>query len=133
MLKGLGGATIWSEDLNNLLPFYRDVLGLKVAFESPGFVGFGERAEGGGYRGPYLGLGTHSEVKGKPADPYRHMVGLESDDVDADFERLIAAGVEFIEQPADSGGLRIATFKDPEGNIVQLLQPRRGSRSEGRT
>ena len=44
MLKGLGGATIWSEDLNILLPFYRDVLGLKVAFESPEFVGFGERA-----------------------------------------------------------------------------------------
>ena len=44
MLKGLSGASIWSEDLNNLLPFYRDVLGLKVAFESPGFVGFGERA-----------------------------------------------------------------------------------------
>ena len=122
MLKGLGGATIWSEDLNNLLPFYRDVLGLKVAFESPEFVGFGERAEGGGYRGPYLGLGTHSEVKGSAADPYRHMAGLESDDVDSDFRRLTAAGVEFIEQPTTYGELRIATLKDPEGNIVQIFQ-----------
>jgi len=126
MLKGLAGATIWSEDLNTLLPFYRDVLGLKVAYEVPGFVSFGERADGGGYVGAYLGLGTHSEVKGKPADPYRHMVGLESDDMDADFERLTAAGVEFIEQPTDSGGLRIATLKDPQGNIVQLLQPTAG-------
>jgi predicted enzyme related to lactoylglutathione lyase len=123
MLKGLSGATIWSEDLSNLLPFYRDVLGLKVAYESPGFVGFGERADSGGYLGAYLGVGTHSEVKGKPADTYRHMVGLESDSVDADFERLNAAGVEFIEQPTDYGGLRIATLRDPEGNIVQLLQP----------
>ena len=123
MLKGLSGATIWSEDLNNLLPFYRDVLGLTIAYEVPGFVGFGQRAEAGGYRGAYLGLGTHSEVKGKVADPYRHMVGLESDDLDADVERLTAAGIEFIERPADSGELRIATLKDPEGNIVQLLQP----------
>jgi catechol 2,3-dioxygenase-like lactoylglutathione lyase family enzyme len=123
MLKGLSGATIWSEDLNNLLPFYRDVLGLKVAYESPGFVGFGQRADGSGYLGAYLGLGTHSEVKGPPGDPYRHMVGLDSDDVDADFERLRAAGVEFTEQPTDYGGLRIATLKDPEGNIVQILQP----------
>ena len=99
MLKGLMGATIWSEDLNNLLAFYRDVLGLKVAYETPGFVGFGERADRGGYTGAYLGLGTHTEVKGKPSDPHRHMVGLDSDDVDADFERLTAAGVEFIEQP----------------------------------
>jgi predicted enzyme related to lactoylglutathione lyase len=122
MLKGLGGATIWSEDLNNLIPFYRDVLGLKVAYEVPGFVGFGERAEGGGYLSAYLGIGTHSEVKGKTSDPFRHMVGLESDDVDADFERLTAAGVEFIEKPSDSGGLRIATLQDPEGNVVQLFQ-----------
>ena len=123
MLTGLSGASIWSEDINNLLPFYRDLLGLKVAYEPPGFVGFGERADSGGYRGAYLGIGSHSEVKGKASDPYRHMVGLASDDVDADFERLTAAGVEFIEQPTDYGGLRIATLKDPEGNIIQLLQP----------
>jgi predicted enzyme related to lactoylglutathione lyase len=123
MLKGLLGATIWSEDLNNLLPFYRDVLELKIAYGPPGFVGFGERADSGGYVGAYLGLGTHSQVKGEAAEPYRHMVGLESDDVDADFERLSAAGVEFIEQPTDYGRLRIATLKDPEGNIVQILQP----------
>jgi predicted enzyme related to lactoylglutathione lyase len=123
MLNGLAGATIWSEDLNNLLPFYRDILGLTVAYELPGFVGFGERADGGGYLGAYLGIGTHSEVKGRPVDPYRHMVGLDSNDVDADFERLSADGVEFIEQPTDYGGLRIATLKDPEGNIIQLLQP----------
>ena len=38
MIQGLRGASIWSEDVKNLLPFYRDVLGLKVGFESPGFV-----------------------------------------------------------------------------------------------
>jgi predicted enzyme related to lactoylglutathione lyase len=124
VLRGLSGASIWSEDLNNLLPFYRDVLGLTVAYEQPGFVGFGERAaDGAGYVGAYLGLGTHSEVKGKPSEPYRYMVGLESDNVDADHDRLQAAGVEFIEGPTDYGGLRIATLRDPEGNIVQLLQP----------
>jgi glyoxylase I family protein len=122
MLKGLMGATIWSEDLNNLLPFYRDVLGLKVAYELPDFVGFGARADGGGYTGAYLGLGTHSEIRGKPSDQYRHMIGLDSDDVDGDYGRLQAAGVEFIEKPTDYAGLRIATLKDPEGNIVQLLQ-----------
>jgi catechol 2,3-dioxygenase-like lactoylglutathione lyase family enzyme len=124
MLTGLSGATIWCEDMNRLLPFYRDVLGLRVAYELPDFVGFGERAaSGGGYTGAYLGLGTHSDVKGKTSDPYRQMVGLDSDDVDGDYSRLEAAGVEFIEKPTDYGGLRIATLKDPEGNIIQLLQP----------
>jgi predicted enzyme related to lactoylglutathione lyase len=123
MLKGVSGATVWSEDHSNLLPFYRDVLGLKVAYEQPGFVGFGERAASGvGYTGAYLGLGTHSEVKGRVSEPHRHMIGLDTHDVDGDYGRLQSAGVEFIEKPTDYGGLRIATLKDPEGNIVQLLQ-----------
>ena len=27
MITGLGGSTIWTSDINNLLPFYRDVVG----------------------------------------------------------------------------------------------------------
>ena len=36
MITGLRGATIWSEDLNNLLPFYRDLLNLPIAVQIPG-------------------------------------------------------------------------------------------------
>jgi predicted enzyme related to lactoylglutathione lyase len=117
MITGLGGTTIWSSDLNNLLPFYRDVVGLKVGLEAPGFVLFGSTEQ------PALAVGTHSEVKGKAADPYRHMVGFNTNDIRSDFERMKAAGVEFIEEPNDQGGLMLATFVDPEGNICQLFQP----------
>jgi len=117
MIKGLRGASIWSEDLGNLLPFYRDVLGLKVGIQVPGFVVLGEP------RSPALALCTHSEVRGRNIGPARHMVGLSTDDVTADWKRLKAAGVEFVEDPTDYGQLRIATLKDPEGNLVQLLQP----------
>ena len=118
MISELRFASIWSEDLNNLLPFYRDVLGLKVGMESPGFVIFGDPNT------PSLGLGTHSEVHGPTTDPARHMVGLGTDDIDGDYERLKATGVEFIETPTDGGdgGPRMATLKDPEGNLVQLFQ-----------
>jgi predicted enzyme related to lactoylglutathione lyase len=117
MIKGFSGATIWSQDLNNLLPFYRDTLGLKVVMESPRFVAVGQQGAA------MLGLGSHSEVKGKASDPHRHMVGLDSDDLDADFKRLSDAGVDFVERPTDYDGMRIATLKDPEGNLVQLFQP----------
>ena len=119
MIKGLRMATIWSEDLaDKLLPFYRDTLGLKVGFEGDGYMTFGDLDT------PSLALGTHSEVHGTNADPARHMVGLDTDDLDADYERLNGEGVEFIEAPTDSpdGGPRIATLKDPEGNLVQLFQ-----------
>jgi predicted enzyme related to lactoylglutathione lyase len=111
MITGLAGASIWSEDLNNLLPFYRDVLGLAVTVQTPGFVVLGG-----------LGLGTHSEVRGRNADPARHMVGLKTNEITVDWKRLKDAGVEFVEDPTDYGNLRIATLKDPEGNLVQLFQ-----------
>ena len=119
MIKGLRGATIWSEDLNNLLPFYRDLLGFKVGLQIEGFVVLGDVGT------PTLALGTHSEVHGRNTDAARHMVGLTTDDVDGDCKRLKGAGVEFVEDPTDYGTLRIATLKDPEGNLIQLLQPLR--------
>jgi predicted enzyme related to lactoylglutathione lyase len=121
MIKGLGGVTLWSEDLNNLLPFYRDVLGLKVAMETPDFVLFGDMET------PGLGLGTHSEVRGRNTDPARHMVGLVTDDINTDSKRLKDAGVEFVEGPYLTDDLWIATLKDPEGNLVQLFQFERAS------
>jgi predicted enzyme related to lactoylglutathione lyase len=118
MISGLGGVSIWSSDVKNLVPFYRDVVGLKLQMETPEFVLFGEPNV------PALGIGKHSEVKGKTSDPYRIMVGFRTDDVKAEFARMKAAGADFIEEPTEQpdGGLVIATFRDPEGNIGQLFQ-----------
>jgi predicted enzyme related to lactoylglutathione lyase len=84
--------------------------------ETPGFVLLGDTD------GPTLALGTHSEVKGKNSDPARHMVQLLVDDVESEFDRLKAKGVEFIEEPNKFEGGAIATCKDPEGNYVQIIQ-----------
>ena len=121
MIKQFSGVSLWSEDLNNLLPFYRDVLGLKVIHESPTFAVLGQD----GFDDVTLGLGTHSEVHGRNNDPARHMIGFTSDDILADWKRLKESGVEFIEDPTEYGGdMSIATLKDPEGNLVQLWQAR---------
>jgi len=118
MIKGLSTAGIWSEDIQkNLLPFYRDVVGLPVGVDSPEFVVLGNNP-----RGPSVTLGTHSEVKGKNADPARHMVGFETDDIEGEVQRLKSKGVEFVDDPAKFDQVTVATFKDPEGNYVQLLQ-----------
>ena len=122
MIKGLGGVTIWSEDINTLLPFYRDVVGLQVGVASPDFVIFGDQTQ------PALAIGTHSEVRGRTLEPARHMVGLLTDDIQGDVARLKQAGVRFIEDPTDQGdGFWIATFEDPDGNFIQLFQLERGT------
>jgi len=117
MITGFAGASIWSNDLNTLLPFYRDVLGLKVAMESPRYVILGDNMNG-----PSLALASHSDVHGPNMDPARHMVAFATDNCQADWERLKAAGVEFVQDPNSEDGLVIATLKDPEGNLVQLFQ-----------
>ncbi len=116
MIKRLLVSSIWSEDMHRLLPFYRDLLGLRVGVEAPGFVVFGDG------RTPAVALGTHSEVRGRASDPARHIVGLETDDITGESQRLKAAGVEFVEDPRDHGNVVVATFMDPEGNLLQLLQ-----------
>ena len=118
MITGLSTAGIWSEDLQkSLLPFYRDVLGLPVAIDTPEFV-----LLGGNPQGPAVTLGTHSEVKGNNQDPARHMVGLVSTDVRGDVRTLKSKGVEFIDEGEDFDNVTVATLKDPEGNYVQLVQ-----------
>ena len=122
MIKRFDGVTLWSSDLNNLLPFYRDVIGLPVAMEGPGFVILGE------FENPRLCIGTHSEVRGRPTDPHRWLVRFESTDLRADLDRLRSAGVEVIEEPNDQGGgFWLGTVKDPEGNLVQLTYWEPGS------
>ncbi len=120
MITGLGGVSIWSSDLKNLLPFYRDVVGLKVQLDdgAAGFILFGEPGA------PALAIGTHSEVHGPSSDPNRIMVGLLTTDIKSDTARMKAAGAEFIEEPnlQPGGGLWLATFRDPEGNTCQLFQ-----------
>jgi len=51
---------------------------------------------------------------------YTHVLGAE--DIAKECRRLKDAGVEFVEDPKDFGNVWVATFKDPEGNLLQLLQ-----------
>lgn len=118
MIKGFGGATLWSEDLNNLLPFYRDTLGLEPGRGMDGFIAF----DGGQGGSASFNLGTHSEVHGPNKDPMRHMVAFVTDDMAGTVAELKAKGVQFLSEPAKFDTVTVSTFSDPEGNLVQLLQ-----------
>lgn len=66
--------------------------------------------------------------------PYPHLyhygiarLALATDDLDADMERLRAAGAEFLSGPAqmppDSGmNARFVCFKDPDGTVLELVE-----------
>ncbi len=50
-----------------------------------------------------------------------------TDDVDATFERIRAAGAEVLQEPMDQFyGVRDCAFRDPAGNELRFNQPRQG-------
>ncbi len=54
----------------------------------------------------------------------QQVICFESDDIDADYQRLSAAGAKFINSPKDmpGWGIRCAHLSDPDGNIIELNQ-----------
>ena len=108
---------IGSEDPQRLTDYYTRMFG------EPGF-------SDGGYSGWQIGsgfisVGPHSEVHGKNAHPGRLILNVESDDVQADFDRMVAAGAIVVREPytfEDTPG-QIATLADPDDNYFQLTTP----------
>ena len=116
MIDGIAGVTIWTDDLDRLLPFYRDILGLTPHSVHPTSAAFS-------FGEVRLNLGLHSEVTGKTRDPYRIMINLGTQDIHDAHRRLTAQEVEFLRPPEqEHWGGWVATFLDPDGNVLQLLQ-----------
>jgi catechol 2,3-dioxygenase-like lactoylglutathione lyase family enzyme len=117
-ISGVNGVLIWTANFEPMLRFYRDVLGLPPRSVKDGFVNFAW----GDFR---LSVAVHSQVEGASRDPLRIMVNFAVDDIHAVHRRLADAGVEFSRPPEqESWGGWVATFHDPDGNTLQLLQTR---------
>jgi predicted enzyme related to lactoylglutathione lyase len=116
MINGVAGVIVWTEDLDRLFAFYRDTLALTPYSVRPRFIVF----RWGDMR---LSLGKHSKVNGPARDPYRLMINLGVDDIHGVYASLCAKGVAFLKPPTqEEWGGWVATFTDPDGNILQLLQ-----------
>jgi predicted enzyme related to lactoylglutathione lyase len=116
VIRGLAGTTIFSEDHTKLVPFYRDTLGVPVLSEANGFTFFGAPD------GAQLLMGSHSELRGPAKEPERQIPSLLSDDAQADYARLKEAGVNFVGEPQNLGPVTVATLRDPENNLVNIVQ-----------
>jgi predicted enzyme related to lactoylglutathione lyase len=102
-----------AKDLDAAKRFYSDVLGLKKTFEMDGWCEF-SHAEGA----PSIGLSAMAE----PGDAGATVV-LKVDDLDKAQRELGRKGVKFEGEIHEVPGVvRIANFRDPAGNRLQLCQ-----------
>ena len=116
----LNSILIGSEDPKRLAEYYTKLFG-EPAMQDDAYTGW---QIGTGY----IGVGPHSEVTGKNAQPGRVIWNIESTDVQADFDRLKAAGATVVREPyklegmpEDAPEMQIATFADPDDNYFQLM------------
>ncbi|MCW4386353.1 VOC family protein [Salinibacterium sp. SYSU T00001] len=120
--------SIFVDDQQRALDFYTGVLGFAVAADVP----LGEHrwltvVEADRPDGTQVSL----EPKGHPAVvPFTDALVADGipfcvlgvDDIQAEYERLVAAGVTFTQPPTDMGPVTVAVFDDTCGNLLQLAQ-----------
>jgi glyoxylase I family protein len=143
-VRGIDHAGITVASLGAALHFYRDLLGLRVTDEGEDSGPELDAISGlSGMRMRYaeldLGAGQLLEVieyqpaEGNalvqgPRDPGASHLALRVDDVDALYERLVAAGVTVpgrpttITAPGPWLGARCVYAEDPDGRTVELVQ-----------
>jgi uncharacterized glyoxalase superfamily protein PhnB len=121
-------------DAEAALGFYRDVLGFEVrkdvGYEDMRWLTVGPP----GQPGTSIVLHPPAVDPGLSDDERRTILGLiakgsygaltlASDDLDALFEQLAAAGVDIVQEPIDQDyGVRDCAVRDPSGNLLRINQ-----------
>jgi predicted enzyme related to lactoylglutathione lyase len=108
-------AAVTVTDLPRAVGFYRDTLGLPFLFETNGMAFF----QAGAIR-LLIGLNPN----GRPSDS--SVLYFDAPDIDDLRAALEARGIVFhgptqVLQRTDAGELRLASFRDPDGNALALM------------
>ena len=117
MIQDIIGINVYTGHLEEMVSFYRDILRIRLRSSHDSSVVFELRP------GMRLNIGSHASVHGPSKDPFRVMINFETLDIHTTYTDLTERGVHFIRPPEkESWGGWIATFEDPDGNTLQLLQ-----------
>ena len=115
MAKGV--ATVWLpvQDMSRALQFYGQTLDLTVTSEGDNW----SEIDANG-----LTIGLNAREDTPPADSGGAVITFQPDvDLYGEVVRLTEAGVRFAGEVAQHSWGRVATFKDSEGNDLQLYEP----------
>jgi len=141
MIRGIHHTAISTPDLDRALAFYRDLLGLRVVADFAWPVGteVADRITGlheSSARAVMLQAGNafvelfqYQTPAPRPGDPRRPVADhgithlcFDVTELDAEYERLRAAGMTFHCPPQDLGGVRSTYGRDPDGNVIELQE-----------
>ena len=116
-------AIVFVSDMKRAVSFYRDVLGMPLRFESPGWTEF---ATDGATLALHLSEGPDSESGGGQGVPAgRCRPGLCVPNLDEFHKKLVEKNVPCVQEPTEMFGARIAQYVDPDGLAISVSEERR--------
>jgi catechol 2,3-dioxygenase-like lactoylglutathione lyase family enzyme len=145
MIRGIHHVAVSTNDLDRLVAFYTELFGFERVMKTEwrdrpiidrmiGLRGSAARQVMLKAGNAYLELFEYETPGGPPVDPdhlvsdrgYTHFC-IDVTDIDAEYERLSAAGMRFHSSPPTTdelGGSRLRAIygRDPDGNVVELQE-----------
>ena len=141
MIRGIHHTAISTPDLGRLVGFYRDVLGFEEVLDFSWPEGTenlnrthalddtAARVVMLRAANTLLEIFEYTTPEPRPSDPKRPLCDhgithlcLDVQDIDAEYERLAAAGMQFHSPPLQTGDARMTYGRDPDGNVIELLE-----------
>jgi lactoylglutathione lyase len=118
-------AIIVVSDMKRAVSFYRDVIGLPLKFESPGWTEFATD-------GATLALHASERPNPEKDNPKQTHAGqcrpgLSVPNLDEFHKRMLERKVRCIQEPKETFGARIAQYVDPDGLVISVSDYKRGS------
>lgn len=105
----------WTAEMDRAVAFYRDVIGLKLLRQ--------DGSQWAEFATEPVRFALHGATEGHPVRSGGAAVMFRVDDLDRARRTLQEKGVEFDEHSGEvEGFVRFATFRDPDGNRVELIE-----------
>jgi predicted enzyme related to lactoylglutathione lyase len=106
----------YTSDIQRIKRYYSEAIGLEVRSENAALVQFESGNDGATFALLAVRAGTREETE----------LCFESANVDADAAALQARGITLLDEPMTREFGRVVHLRDPEGNLLSLLQPASG-------
>ena len=118
-------AIVFVSDMKRAVSFYRDVFGLPLRFESPGWTEF---ATDGATLALHPSEGSTLEKDNPQQLPAgRCRPGLSVTNLDEFHARMVERNVPCVQEPTETFGARMAQYLDPDGLPISVSEEKRDS------
>jgi len=118
-------AIVFVSDMKRSVSFYRDVVGLPLKFESPGWSEFATEGATIALHASETARGGRDDARAVPAGRCRP--GLRVPNLDEFHKRMVSNNVPCVQAPTLVFGSRVAQYVDPDGLGLSVGEDRADS------